>query len=231
VTQNQNQIIVAICDGVSSASKAEIASKLVAAQVGEVISKVFKGRVTLDNELWIEVNRELSATLVRRYISDLDEASIALPSKSSELRLQTSEIYATTLEILVIEKESEEKCKRGYLYVKVAGDGSLFKLRKRSFFQAGSIEEISGENSGNLVNALPVFDGQVEVEEGSLKRGESLVAATDGFSSALLNSDELRTFMIKNAWRNFGIKHVSKALRIASRYSRDDLTLTKVDLA
>jgi len=226
ILRRNGQIIVAVSDGVSEASQAHFGSELAIKRLPSSINSVFSGQVNTDISLWNEVNRKLSASLVK---ASIDKGETTLDS--NQLRMKAAELFATTMELLVIDETVNQRGNYGYFYVRLAGDGGLLKISNNAITNALDGSSVLLAKDSNLVSALPVNDGAPIIVEGELKVGESLLQTTDGFSEALSISNELEHLLTQHNLRNIEHVDVVKVYTIAQNYSADDLTFISISIS
>ena len=179
-------IIVAISDGVSSASQSHTFADYMVRQtvimVGEELS-VFKPQ-TLHNIEWSKTARRLvdiSVEFCRNAaIRTVPEEKTAEVSKASPRDFAKK--WATTLEFAVIRVGGEDSYhKREFVHVTVAGDGAAYVLNKKQGWQASKTgKSQSGSVVSNAVLSLPLEPKNFVVDFGYLGKNDCLILATDG---------------------------------------------------
>jgi serine/threonine protein phosphatase PrpC len=223
IFRKHGQTFFAVSDGVSSASRSHFGSELAVRKLPGIIAEVFSGLATSEITRWVEVNRKLSTTLVKASIERNDKSS-----DSSALRLKAAELFATTMEILVIQETVNEAGNNDFIYIRLAGDGGLVKVTKN---RISNVLDRSGNfvtKTTNMVSALPVNDVEPYVIAGELMKGETLLLSTDGFTEALWMSSDLKAFFTDRALGTLDFDDSLEAMSLARKSSADDLTLISI---
>lgn len=223
VFRRNGQIFFAVSDGVSSASRSHFGSEMALRKLPEIIAAVFSGLATSEIPSWVEVNRRLSANLVKASIESSERGS-----DSSALRLKAAELFATTMEVLVIQEAVTDAGNNDFIYIRLAGDGGLMKITKN---RISNVLDKSGDlttKTTNMVSALPVNDEDPYVFAGEFKKGETLLLATDGFIEALSMSTDLKDFFTDRAIGTLDFSDSLEALSLARKSSSDDLTVISI---
>jgi serine/threonine protein phosphatase PrpC len=226
-----SQLVVTVCDGVSNSRKSHLASMNLAKSSRIILGEVFDSQVTPQFDLWKIVNQNLTTELVYSFMKDMKRSGIDYPLDSAELRLATAQDYASTFEVLVVELKPSSSGEHRFLYSRVAGDGTLIKMSRKGLFSKKVWIDITETPVSNLVDALPVFDGDPLFLTGTIKKGESLIVTTDGFAEALNQSKAVRRSLGRRL--NQIKKDESSAYLLMSQArtkSKDDLTFLTVSL-
>lgn len=169
---------IVLSDGVSSATDAHIGSTFLVQNFERIYDEVFAGAESLDPSKWRELNTKLSQNLVAMYVSRAKREKQTISESTESLRIEAAQKFAATLEVLVI-KPSEAGDGLGFSYVRLAGDGRLFKIGSGvdpAMFPEDAVAAV--KSSG--VSALPIYDGQPKFLNGEIAEGEALAIATDG---------------------------------------------------
>ena len=175
--------VVALGDGLSSASRSHLGSRAVTLNLPKSMEHNFDISDFEDRQRWVKVNQSLSKALVR-----MNGGAREIDGDS---RLAAAKQFATTLEILVISRICDVQNQYPFYFIRVAGDGSLFLRLKDGSITAldpgygptGPISE---------VHALPVCDDIPKVYKGILQPGEILLLATDGIGDYLARDAEVK---------------------------------------
>ena len=226
-----SQLVVTVCDGVSNSRKSHLASKNLAKSSRNILGEVFDSQVTPQFDLWKIVNQNLTTELVYSFMKDMKRSGIDYPLDSAELRLAAAQEYASTFEVLLVELKPSSSGEHPFLYSRVAGDGTLMKISRKGLFNKKVWVDITETPVSNLVDAIPVFDGDPLFMTGTLKKGESLIVTTDGFAEALNHSKDVRRSLARRL--NHIKKDESSAYLLMSKArtkSKDDLTFLTVSL-
>jgi serine/threonine protein phosphatase PrpC len=187
VFRKGDNLVVAVSDGVSSATEAHLGSTFLVQNFERLFDESFMDGPVAEVAKWRDLNRRLSQNLVAMFVSRSKREKVPIPESIEELRIEASRKFAATMEVLIcrfgLGAEAAE-----YLYVRLAGDGKLFSVADDVFEIAANDSEPRAKKS-QTVRALPIFDGDPIIFRGYIKSGESIALATDGIGDFLLSND------------------------------------------
>jgi hypothetical protein len=180
-----------LLDGVSSAEESHLGSSFLAQSFERFFSGSFPEGPSHDLTAWSELRASLSQHLVSMHSSIEKRAGREVTQDIQSLRLEAMKKFATTLEVLFVELPRDEDGFAEYIFVRLAGDGSLVKLAGNSF----ELLTPSSDNSNYPkppVGALPAFDGEVSLVAGKLLPHETVIIFTDGMGDHLLSCESIK---------------------------------------
>lgn len=181
-------VVMVLCDGVSGASESHIGSSFAAQNFERLLKEEFPEEISPEIARWQNINRRVSQGLVGLYRSRAVKNETELPPELSELRLAAAAAFATTLEVLVCERQTKANPRPRFTYVRLAGDGSLFQVSTSGVEKLFPISGSPDAVKTPYVSALPVFDGEPFIFSDQLSPGSALVMTTDGVGDHILNS-------------------------------------------
>jgi serine/threonine protein phosphatase PrpC len=184
-------LVVAIADGVSSSTNSHFGAQLVTRELQSVFSEYISKENVGMSSSWMGLNQQLSKQLVRVHANNLKIAGQPIPDSLNQLREAAADSLATTLEILVVELQKNSDSSSNYIYVNIAGDGSLYQLHE------GLIHELNPDKSE--VFALPASDKEPLILSGKMSPNTALALCTDGIGAYILKDQSWAEMMIEVA--------------------------------
>ena len=204
--------VIALADGVSSSSLSHEGSKAAVFALQNAMKNAFENLEIEDPRGWFSVNKAVSRHLVNLFrVRARRETSTTM---TVDDRTSAGNLFATTLEVLLVRLDEREPLESRFIYAQIAGDGSLWVRRKD-----GKLLQLAGDSShvdGPVleVSPLPISDEQPRLLFGKLGIGEALIAMTDGIGDDLPYSLDLQRMISTNLSQR--ITSFSKVLEICS---------------
>lgn len=172
-------IIAGISDGVSSSPLSHMGSGLVAEEVGSLVVEALAKQLGDLPIAWSDVNLTLSKKLVTLYLEWKKRHAEPVPEGLTAIREAAADLFAVTLEFVVIDTSPRVDEGYSFLFVRICGDGNTFLLsdKKAPKFLSvfGDLKQPKGP-----VGALPAYDGEPVTKSGVLYPGETLLICSDG---------------------------------------------------
>lgn len=179
-------IVVAISDGVSSATEAQLGSTFLVQNFERLFDETFTSGPVAEMALWRDLNKRLSQNLVAMFISRAKRDKVSIPESIEDVRIEAAKKIAATMEVLICHVGLEAKPME-FFFVRLAGDGKLFAINNEvSEIEADGKADRSLKNQ--TVRALPIFDGEPLIYSGILNPSEAIALTTDGIGDVLLSN-------------------------------------------
>jgi serine/threonine protein phosphatase PrpC len=187
----QQWIIAAVADGVSSAAQSHTFADYMARQtviaVGEEMSN--GNSCNLHNIEWskaarrlVDISVEFCRNAAKRTVPEdkTDEVDKASPRDFIKK-------WATTLEFVVVQaNNSLHPSGKEYVHVTVTGDGAVYILNQRKGWTAVKTgKKQSGTIASNAVPSLPFSPDDFDVKFGFIGKNDSIILTTDGLGDFL----------------------------------------------
>jgi serine/threonine protein phosphatase PrpC len=188
--ETEHYVVCAVMDGVSSSENSEIASRLVASELEYIFNATFPTTEIDSIDSWSQVNDYLSKSIVRRYLAESRTFGFEIPDSKLEAREAAAQKFATTLELVVIDRKENEEGSRNFRFVTICGDGALFLQRGNNLTRLAHPITSDNKSGKKGVFALPACDSAPEVLRGVLYPTEALILCTDGVGDFFISSKE-----------------------------------------
>jgi serine/threonine protein phosphatase PrpC len=226
VFANNHFVAMVVCDGVSGALESHIGSSFAAQSFERFFKEEFPDGPSIEVERWHNLNRKISQGLVGLYRSRASRTGGSLPAELGDLRMAAGGAFATTLEVLICEKQTQSNPRPKLFFARLAGDGSLFEVSPEGVTRLFPRGDASGLDKNPQVSALPVFDGAPIVFSKELEVGKSLVLTTDGVGDHLIGCEAWQD-RLRNLCQSSTISHsdLLDFLQTDCPEARDDRTL------
>jgi serine/threonine protein phosphatase PrpC len=222
--------VISISDGVSSSPQSHIGSSFLVTNLERVFKSEFGEKPNADPAQWANVNKTLTENFVSMHVARLKQAGKASTSSFSNLRVEAAELYAATLQVLICFDPSTEDLNIPYIFVSLAGDGSLLlddgNVTSRIF--PSSLPD--KWTNGNYVDALPIFDETAQIISGTIPTGKALLFCSDGVGDFLeTNENWIGTLRALTSGR-LGYESILRFITFHNPESTDDRSLAVVRL-
>jgi serine/threonine protein phosphatase PrpC len=202
VFETTEHLFFAVLDGVSSSPLSHVGANAISRDFENIIKRVFSTESIDSEKAWLQVNQDASKVLIRLFVKRCKDLGLEVPNDLIDVRENAADLYATTLQVVAIEKGRTNQQATGYVYANISGDGALFKIVTSRIFTVWPIEGILNNGSKSLVSALPASDKQPEVIRGSIPTGSYLVLCTDGVSDFLVHDKKWQKILKRSFRRN-----------------------------
>jgi len=186
----QDQIILALADGVSSSSLAQIGSSFVTLNLEKAVNSSFEGPVTGDIGKWNEVNAWLTRGLVGMFEAVSRKEGRSVPEDVLARRFEAGRKYATTLEVLVCDLNPSKDGSLEVLYVNLAGDGVVFHSASKALSAPLFLHRT--KDPGGKVAALPICDSSPRIEKIEMGLDSYVALVSDGIGDQISSSKWLK---------------------------------------
>ena len=172
-------VVAGISDGVSSSKYSHLGAQLIAGHAPMLIVELLKSNLTTIASSWSALNSDLSKKIVTEYVQWQRRSGKTISDDLKVLREEAADMFAATLEFVVLDSKENENGEFPYIFVRVAGDGDLLLSNNSKVPGIRSLAKNDSDVKGE-VGALPAFDGPPLTVAGTIRRGQSLLLCTDG---------------------------------------------------
>ena len=206
----ENFMVGAVMDGVSSCEYSHLSANLLSREFPDIATPLIESEHLDSKDYWLQVNKSLSKKIVQYYTARQANLGQDVPETVMELREAAADIFGTTLELVIVSRNTDENKRRPYWYVRLSGDGAVFNLSNKRFGRVLLRRVWPNPGAGNpskqAVWVLPASDEEPVVMKGFLNEGVSLILCTDGVSDYLEHEQSWRSLLrgiVENDNRTF----------------------------
>jgi serine/threonine protein phosphatase PrpC len=226
-----NFFAIAVLDGVSSAPQSHVGANTAGSEIERLLRRVSNTRELYIPETWSRLNLDVSKILVQLYVSKCKEEHISIPESLIQLRENAADLFATTLEVLLVGKEDNDDGTRDYIFVNVCGDGALLSVDKNRIISVWPNLSSDSPIGKAPVAVLPATDRIPDLVTGTISKGENLLICTDGVSDFIHWDPRWQRMFKKYVSRQSPTsKHLLKLLLYTPPGDLDDKTFVIIGL-
>jgi hypothetical protein len=222
ITWRNRWIIVAIADGLSSASRADEASSSAITLTIQSLDQLFPEDNFGDVSSWALLKKYLTRSLVEKYLGQPS------PTIMAETRIEAAREFATTLEVLCFDAAISDQDANPFWFIRIAGDGCLYQIIGS---EVSDLVPPPGRPhvKSNNVEAIPVDDSEPKIFSGSVKLGSSIVFASDGVLS-YRRDPSFTTLLNSKSGRRLSLNFLLEAITFPARRADDDRSFAIISL-